>query len=254
MVREITSPQNAFYKQLLTLERAKGIKRHAKAILSGEKLIDEVLREFPDLCLALIFTKGQQLPEQAKGRKIGLYCLASQLFERLDFHGTGYPLLLIRAQPLASWNAAEQIKGCRLCIPFQDPANVGAVIRSACAFGVSQIIILREAANPYLPKATRASAGSLFRMPCFGGPSIHDLHKVAAAPVIGLSQRGVPIEEFDFPESFCLVPGMEGPGLPSGIEALESVSIPMAEGIESLNAAVATSIALYVWRTRIETK
>ena len=254
MVREITSPLNALFKQLLALEKTRGIKKYGKAIISGEKLVREILEDFPGLCLALISTKQHQLPDIPGGYEIDLYYLAPELFERIDFHGTDSPLALIKALPFSDWDIKDQVKGCSLCIPFQDPANVGAVIRSACAFGVSRIIILQEAANPLLPKATRASAGSVFRAPLFNGPSIHDLSSQVGVPTVALSQHGVPIEGFEFPESFYLVPGMEGPGLPPGIEVTHRVSIPMEEGVESLNAAVATSIALYLWRTRMGTK
>ena len=53
---------------------------------------------------------------------------------------------------------------------------------------------------------------------------------------------------FEFPESFCLVPGLEGPGIPESLDGARNVSIPMANGIESLNAAMATGIMLYLWQ------
>jgi tRNA G18 (ribose-2'-O)-methylase SpoU len=61
---------------------------------------------------------------------------------------------------------------------------------------------------------------------------------------------GMPLFEFAFPQSFALLPGMEGPGLPGGLKK-NAVSIPMSPKVESLNAAAAAAIALYTWsRTR----
>jgi len=130
-------------------------------------------------------------------------------------------------------------------VPFQDPENVGAVVRSAVAFDVDRIILLAESANPFHPKAVRASAGTVFSARLFQGPSLSELpHDL---PVIALSSSGQPLAQARFPESFCLLTGMEGPGLPPRWQA-SAVAIPMAPGVESLNAAVATAIALYEWR------
>ena len=56
------------------------------------------------------------------------------------------------------------------------------------------------------------------------------------------------LQETVFPPSFALLPGVEGPGLPDHIAKEHRVSIPMKPGVESLNAATATAIALYEWR------
>jgi TrmH family RNA methyltransferase len=66
-------------------------------------------------------------------------------------------------------------------------------------------------------------------------------------PVIALAASGQPLAETSFPPSFCLLTGMEGPGLPPDWQA-RTVAIPMAPEVESLNATVATAIALYEWR------
>jgi len=54
---------------------------------------------------------------------------------------------------------------------------------------------------------------------------------------------------FDFPDAFVLLPGIEGPGLPDELKKT-AVSIPLEPGIESLNASISASIALYEWKKR----
>lgn len=252
MVREIKSPSNPLFKELLSLEKAKGIRKYGKAIVSGERLVAELLRKTPEICEAIVFTKNHDLSSFLGRGDQGLYYLAPGLFKRLDFLGTDYPLLVVQARALENWAMDEPGEGCTLCIPFQDPLNVGAAVRSAWAFGVRRVVLLSEAANPYLPKAIRASAGAVFRVPIFLGPSLQELSG-SGLTLIALRQDGIELHEFDFPESFCLVAGMEGPGFPKGFEASSFVSIPMASGVESLNAAVSVSIALYVWKYGVKT-
>ena len=110
---------------------------------------------------------------------------------------------------------------------------------------MERIVLLAESANPFHPKAIRASAGTVLSVNLYVGPSLKDLR--GDLPVVALAASGRPIANFTFPDSFCLLPGMEGPGLDS--RWLDNaVSIPMAEDVESLNAATATAITLYEWR------
>ena len=97
-------------------------------------------------------------------------------------------------------------------MPFQDPENAGAVIRSAVAFGVDRVILLLECAHPYHPKTLRASGGAVLHAELWEGPSVEDLPP--ELPVVPLSAGGTDIAAFTFPETFALLPGLEGPGLP----------------------------------------
>jgi tRNA G18 (ribose-2'-O)-methylase SpoU len=144
-------------------------------------------------------------------------------------------------------NIALLPKGAVPFIAFQDPANVGAVIRSAAAFGVRTIVLLREAANPYHPKSIRAAGTAVFLVEFMEGPSIRDIES-AKIPIVALSLGGTDIAHFQFPERFGLLPGMEGPGLPGELLRVEKLRIPIAPDVESLNAAAAVTIALYEWR------
>lgn len=243
----IATPENRTFKSFLKLTTNRGIRKHRMALLSGSKPIREILEEFAAHCLGIVSSEYQTLPPQAAEKRLTHYSVAQPLFRRLDVHGTGQPLLLVRADPLPQWTPSLQEEGCTLLIPFQDPANVGAVIRSAAAFGAARAVLLKEAANPFLPKSSRAAGTCLFRIRLLGGPSVHDLAPTAG-PIITLSPQGRDVREFVFPSSFLLLPGLEGPGLPPGLSHAWSVSIPMEHGLESLNAALATGIVLYLCR------
>jgi tRNA G18 (ribose-2'-O)-methylase SpoU len=245
--REITSSNNTTFKGLLKLTRGRGITKYGKALFSGPKQVREVLRDFPDRCSGIICSEHHEIPVLPESLEIPLYRLSSELFRRIDIYDSDHPVLLIRFDPLPRWTDAPGSSGCTLCIPFQDPANVGALIRSAAAFGVSRLVILKEAAHPFLPKSIRVAGSSIFRVRMYKGPSLTSL-RISNVPLIALSPEGKDIAAFRFPPSFCLVPGLEGPGLPPHLRKATLLSIPMEPGVESLNAALVTGIALYLWR------
>jgi tRNA G18 (ribose-2'-O)-methylase SpoU len=246
-VKEINSRHNHDFQAFLRVLKGQGVKKQGLAFFSGHKQVREILAEFPEHCEGLILSTKQKMPESSLGRNIRAYCLSAELFREIDAFGTNHPLLIVRVPPFPDWNASAASKGCTLLIPFQDPSNVGAVIRSAAAFGVADVVVLKEAAHPFHYKSTRAAGSALFRVPMFEGPSILELGGTPS-PVITLSPEGEDIRNYRFPESFCLLPGLEGPGLPLELRHLKSLSIPMERGVESLNAALATGIALYAWK------
>jgi tRNA G18 (ribose-2'-O)-methylase SpoU len=246
-VKEINSRRNHDFQTFLKILKGQGVKKQGLAFFSGPKQVREILTEFPDHCEGLVFSIKHKMPEGIPARNLQAYSLSAELFREVDAFGTNHPVLIVRVPSFRAWDADAVFKGCTLLIPFQDPSNVGAVIRSAAAFGVTKLVVLKEAAHPFHYKSTRAGGSALFRVPIFDGPSIQGLGS-AKFPIITLSAEGENIRKFTFPESFCLLPGIEGPGLPPEVRHLKSLSIPMELGVESLNAALATGIALYEWQ------
>jgi 16S rRNA (guanine527-N7)-methyltransferase len=247
-VRRIESAQNELFKDLKKLLASRGIKKQQRALVSGKKQVLETLHDFPERCEAWISLSEDAPPPGDAPEQLLWYQLAPPLFEMLDVLGTHAPLLVIGIPEIAEWDEAAGFpRGCTLLLPFQDPENVGAVIRSAVAFGVTQVVLLAESAHPYHPRAWRASGGTVLRVRLLEGPALADLPP--DLPVVALSAQGQDVGQFDFPDSFALLPGIEGPGLPEAFRA-RTVGIPMREGVESLNAATATAIALYVWSRR----
>jgi tRNA G18 (ribose-2'-O)-methylase SpoU len=250
-VKEIKSSRNPRFRGFVKLTRTRGIKKSGLALMSGRKQVREVLRDFPDRCKGLLMTHGQDLPVDRGADTLAVHHLSPELFRQIDLFDTGDPIILVRFDPFPHLQDSNWPPGCTLCIPFQDPANVGAVIRSAAAFGVSAAVILKDSAHPFHPRALRAAGPAVFRLPLIQGPFLSQLD-VTQVPVMTLSAGGRRVDTYPFPEAFCLVPGLEGPGLPPHLRNQEPLSIPMEAGVESLNAATATGIALYVWSRRLE--
>lgn len=246
-VKRITSPHNEDFKRFVKLTSSRGIKKLGLGLFAGEKAISEVLSTYTGQCAGVISSERHALPKSLQRPELLHYELRPDLFQVLDVSETKSPLLLVRVPPFDPWVPQQGASGCTLCIPFQDPYNVGALIRSGAAFGVSRVLLLKEAAHPFLPRSVRAAGSALFRVPIFEGPSLREVNDLGL-PVIALSPEGKDIRSYAFPPDFCLVPGLEGPGIPGNLKTGTVLSIPMEPGIESINAALAAAIALFVWR------
>jgi RNA methyltransferase, TrmH family len=254
----ITSPDNKKFKEYKALLESAGISKYKKIIASGKKIIMEILAEKLLVAVEVLIYENwvDNDPEFMKiidsfSKNNALVVLKKSLYNELDTVNTRQPLLVVEAPDWPVWNF-HSTSGCTLVLPFQNPVNVGACIRSAAAFGVNRIVVLKDAANPYHPRAIRASAGAVFRYPIYRGPDIKDLlhrHK-ELTNLITLDMDGQDIQFFSFPQNFILMPGIEGPGLIKKIKHL-AVSIGMEKGVESLNAGVAVSIVLYEWKKRL---
>src|SRR5216683_54374 len=144
----------------------------------------------------------------------------------------------------------------------QDPGNVGTILRTAAAFGATGAATaasgISGTANPFSPKALRASAGAALHLPILAGMSLSILLaqlKVAgvrtlASSVAEIPNSGQPLLcpwEVDWCQPVALLVGNEGAGLPEEVErsADARIRIPMASRIESLNAAAAAAVLFY---------
>jgi len=140
----------------------------------------------------------------------------------------------------------------------QDPGNVGTIVRSAEAFGATGIIASRGTADPWSPKAIRASAGAVFRLPLLRGmatPVLMAQLRIAGVKIFAASShpqnngsRSAGSEvAANLQEPAALFIGNEGSGLPLDVtrSADAFIAVPMNENVESLNAGVAASIILY---------
>jgi len=237
-VIDITSSKNDHFRRWLNLTESRGIKKHQQCLVSGAKLVNEVIESQPDLIDDILFTAKHQPLYSPPARS---YLLTSPLFKEIDVLGTGHPILVVKAPPLRPHKLDVAAQGLEVICPLGDPQNVGAVIRSAEAFGASRVILLESAANPCLPKALRAAAGSTFRVPLLLGENI----ELAKGPILGLDRQGTRLKDFTWPKNLRLYVGEEGQGLPEHITFDHKLAIPMEGQVESLNAAIALSVALF---------
>ncbi|MGY5766380.1 TrmH family RNA methyltransferase [Brachybacterium sp. DNPG3] len=133
----------------------------------------------------------------------------------------------------------------------RDPGNVGTLIRTADASGADLVVLTRTSADPFSPKAVRASAGSLFHLPVLTGadaPGLLDAlasHRIIAAATSGYADTD--LFEADLPERIAWIMGNEARGLDEDTLAAAplTVRIPLAGRAESLNVHTAATVCLF---------
>jgi TrmH family RNA methyltransferase len=178
--------------------------------------------------------------------------------ERLSAAGSGLPGTEVEAALLAStsvlgsgtrtlavyeerWASAPVGPVCVYLHGVQDPGNVGTILRSAEAFGAGSVAIGPGTADPFSPKAVRASMGAIFTVPVARVSDLAELPRPAVALVAGVA---TPLREIDLRQATLLI-GAERDGLPDEVvtAADQAAQIPITT--HSLNAAMAATVALY---------
>jgi len=130
----------------------------------------------------------------------------------------------------------------------QDPANVGAILRSAAAFEVGEVFFDPACADPWTPKVLRAAMGGHFKLAL---RQVADLAKALedfqGTAVCAVSSGGTPLKELELKGRVGWIFGSEGRGVSPGVAAKARLkaTIPMAPGSESLNVAASAAICLY---------
>ena len=166
------------------------------------------------------------------------------------------PKLLSQASGIASGTRAVAVYAERfaaapigpVCVYLHgvgDPGNVGTILRGASAFGAGSVVLGPQTADPYSPKAVRASMGAVFEVPLVRIAGWPELDQFPGTTVALVADDGVPLAQVELTGPVTLLVGSERDGLPSGVvSGADTVArIPIAN--HSLNAAMAATVALY---------
>jgi RNA methyltransferase, TrmH family len=228
----ITSPHNEALKEVRKLGGRRWRDKLREFVAEGEDLL-----EAAD---AAGWQPRLRLAQQGSG--LAGVEVAPGLLREVSALGSGTRTLAVYPQ---RWAAAPAGPVCVALWGVADPGNVGAVLRSALAFGAASVAIGPGSSDPYAPKAVRASMGALFSVPV---ARVREVSELPGRKVALVAREGRPIEAIT--EDVTLVIGAEREGLPRDVVAAcdEVAHIPIAS--ESLNAAMAATVALYA-ATRI---
>ncbi len=254
----ITSRTNERVKEISALCSDASLRYEKGAcVLFGAKLCGEALRLGAKLN-EVWFTKSanescyslSELIENAEKTVL----MSDGVEEKLAYLKTPTGVLAVAKIPVSGEN--QSAKRRVILSAVQDPANVGAIIRTAAALGIEEVVLSGDCADAFSPKALRASMGAAFAVGIRTCNRVEDeiqtlQEKGVLCVATALSKNSVPISEIDKSKSIALIIGNEGSGLSDAIIGRCDVSaiIPITDRVESLNAASASAIAM--WELRI---
>ncbi|MBS1805931.1 MAG: RNA methyltransferase [Acidobacteria bacterium] len=164
------------------------------------------------------------------------------------------PLAALVEPPRWTWKevvepASDRPQLILVLAGIQDPGNLGAILRSAEAFGASGIVSLPGTVSEWNPKTLRAAAGSVFRLPIVHGvlSMFANLREMGIRILTTSAQGGEAATRTDLTGRLAFVIGNEGNGVSEAVAAKAdgAITIPCPGPVESLNAAVAASVLLY---------
>ncbi len=238
----ITSKQNPNFKKWKDLLSSRGIREHGACLVSGVKILKEISEKNPS---AIQYQLTRKLDDASLSTlQFETDELAAELFEELNVLGVRSSLAVVKVSEIEKHEILTPV-GVELILPVGDPKNLGAIVRSAVAFGVKKIWLTEEACNPFLPQSIKASSGEVFNMQFFKTASLKNLASKNLKNLHCLDSSGVELSKAKFPKDLFLLVGEEGPGISESIlESAQALRIP-TQKVESLNASIAASIALY---------
>ncbi len=249
MTEPITSRSNPRLKELRKLHDRKHRDRTGLFVAEGEDMLTAALRHghVPET-LYFDATASPTLPDGVEHVAVDPKTLAGA-----GTLGSGSRVLGVWRQRWAALQTPARRLGDER--PFlylhdvADPGNVGTILRAAEAFGAGEVVLSTQAADPFGPKAVRASMGAIFGQPVVRATwdQARAVSDLAVALVPG---EGTALRELTFPGSPLFVLGAERMGLPPEIIAAcdEVAHIPV--GTDSLNVAMAATLCLYEYRAR----
>jgi TrmH family RNA methyltransferase len=255
---QITSPKNPLLKEIRRAIDRGSLTSDGFCIAETFHLLEEAVRSDCNIAAVIAAESVFSTVERQAGglRDLELIRVPDAVFASLAATETSQGVMALVRPP--QWTLEQLLVGHALVVVLdrvQDPGNAGAILRAAEAFGATGAVFLKGSVNPYNPKALRASAGSVFRLPlvtaCDERLAITALSQERIDLYAAMPRAARSITEVDLSRKCGFVIGSEGGGVS---EALRSTALRVripTKNVESLNAAVAAGVLFYeAWRQR----
>lgn len=248
-----SSPANPRLKEIRRAVERGTATRDGFLIAETFHLVEEALRSRSEISAIVASESARPAAERllaAAQPAVSLLVVPDPLFATLAATETSQGVLALVRPP--AWQIDQLFAGVPLLAVLdglQDPGNAGAILRAAEAFSATGVLAVKGTVNLDNPKAVRASAGSLFRVPLVAGLDPAQLRSILEARGVQLyaamPAAGTPAARADLTRPCALLIGGEGAGVRDELRAASlPLHIPIA-GVESLNAALAAGILLY---------
>ena len=241
----ITSKSNDFIKFCLQIKDKKYSREYSKCLVESIKLVRELSQKGLVETILVVESKFDSVKEFncKKIEKISLV-IADLLAETITTDGV-FAVCKIPESSVSDYSR------CLILDRIQDPSNLGAILRSACAFGFRTILAINSV-YPYTGKVIRSSMGQIFNVN-YCELTYENLLKVKEQQnmhFVVADMDGIDVSKFDKSSAnrLGLVIGNEGAGVSKELcnAADNVISIPMTDGVESLNASVSAGILMYI--------
>jgi RNA methyltransferase, TrmH family len=254
-MQHITSRENAFYKRAKSLQTSKGRRESGLYAVEGAKMIQEALKSDQRIDSAAVdASQAERFAHVLTALKEAgavVYSMPSAMMEGIC--ATEEPqgiIALLHTRPSVLPGRLESLGEKVLLLDgVQDPGNLGTILRTASAFGLSAVLLGPGCASQENPKVIRAAMGATFRLPVFESADPVGLleqlgglgYQRIAGDLNGQPQRPA------VSGPCVLVIGSEGRGITSGTRGRCDTlwKLPMPGEAESLNAAVAAGVMMY---------
>lgn len=250
ILRPLDDPANKVVRAAAHLMRSRAARERARqTVLEGPHVVGEALSSGIRIRSVLYSNRltrrpeGEQLLEQVTGGAIRMVYVTDRLLDSLSEVERHQGIVAVAELELATTSVLDA-PPVLVLNAIQDPGNVGAMIRTAAAFGF-HVAVMPGTADPFNPKVLRASAGALFHVGV-----VHLASEFSVGPGVSLvaadPHDGHDYREWDWSERTALVMGNEGAGVSAGVREYRPalIRIPMEDGPESLNVAVAAGILM----------
>jgi TrmH family RNA methyltransferase len=235
-------------RRLLRSPRARD--ESARFVIEGPRVLDAALVHGVELDGVFVAASDADLDVVARcaARGVAVRLLAPGVAERLGDTVTPQGVFARGVLRRARTSALDGTDFVLVADRISDPGNAGTLVRSAVAAGVGGISLGAGSVDAYNPKVVRATAGALFAVPIVeGSPTVEILERLGSGGLrrIGaVAHGGTPLDQLDLRGPIALVVGHEVHGL-GPLPLDERVTIPMAEGSESINVAMAATVLCF---------
>jgi TrmH family RNA methyltransferase len=256
----LTRAQSARIRELLRDKRARNAQ--GAFIIEGAKPVYDALLHHPNNVLSVVVATAYERAESRQqrhlrvSRNISSFRCSDRVFSALTSLESPQGILAVVRQP--SWNEDTLLRQPRLLGLYgeqlQDPANVGAIVRTAAALNIDALWLSPESADIYHPKVVRASAGAVLSLPIFIVDDVATLVRQGIALFAAEAATDRQTIQMDtirrIPPRLILAVGNESRGLSGHTikQASCRFTIPLNRHIDSLNVAATAAIVLYYVR------
>ncbi len=246
----ISSKDNPFIKHTQALlNQHRHRKKHAQSVLEGVHLLDAYLKQGLSPHKVIVsqsaLTNHEVIELLNKIPKDSVLNVSDTLYKHIRTLGDGIDIMAVIDTPVLT---LDTITGdCLILDGVQDAGNIGTLLRTASAVGITTVISTPHTAHLWSPKCLRAGMGAQFALTIYEDLSVQDILDYVQTPLFATSSHtDTVIYQHDLKKPIAWIMGHEGQGVCDELmQCATPIALPQPNGQESLNVAIAGSLCLY---------